>query len=112
MMDSDGTQFAEISETTSFLRYFSGLPDHRQAGKVDYLASLIAACLPSPDSPATGGAGSNCRQRHAQAISRCTVQLALKFGGATEPKPDRTASGQATAAPPIRLINFARAMSG
>jgi hypothetical protein len=36
MMDSDGTQFAEISETTSFLHYFSGLPDHRQAGKVDY----------------------------------------------------------------------------
>jgi len=35
-MDSDGPQFAEISETTSFLHYFSGLPDHRQAGKVDY----------------------------------------------------------------------------
>src|ERR1035437_6591891 len=35
-MDSDGTRFAEISETTSFLHYFSGLPDHRQAGKVDY----------------------------------------------------------------------------
>jgi hypothetical protein len=27
---------AEIAETTSFLHYFSGLPDHRQAGKVDY----------------------------------------------------------------------------
>src|ERR1039458_9522339 len=36
MMDSDGTRFAEISETTSFLHYFSGLPDHRQVGKVDY----------------------------------------------------------------------------
>src|ERR1017187_2386188 len=35
-MDSDGARFAEISETTSFLHYFSGLPDHRQAGKVDY----------------------------------------------------------------------------
>ena len=35
-MDSDGTRFAEISETTSFLHYFSGLPDHRQPGKVDY----------------------------------------------------------------------------
>ena len=35
-MDSDGTRFAEISETTSFLHYFSGLPDHRQVGKVDY----------------------------------------------------------------------------
>ena len=35
-MDSDGTQFASIVETTSFLHYFNGLPDHRQAGKVDY----------------------------------------------------------------------------
>ncbi len=35
-MDSDGTRFAVITETTSFLHYFSGLPDHRQAGKVDY----------------------------------------------------------------------------
>jgi DDE_Tnp_1-associated/Transposase DDE domain len=35
-MDSDGTRFALITETTSFLHYFSGLPDHRQAGKVDY----------------------------------------------------------------------------
>jgi predicted transposase YbfD/YdcC len=36
MMDSDGPQFAAIAETTSFLHYFSGLPDLRQAGKVDY----------------------------------------------------------------------------
>src|SRR4030081_2800436 len=36
MMDSEGTPFAEVSETTSFLHHFSGLPDHRQAGKVDY----------------------------------------------------------------------------
>ena len=35
-MDSDGTGFAEIAETTSFLHYFSGLPDHRQSGKVNY----------------------------------------------------------------------------
>ena len=35
-MDSDGRQFAAIAETTSFLRYFNDLPDHRQAGKVDY----------------------------------------------------------------------------
>ena len=35
-MDSDGVRFAEIAETTSFLHYFSLLPDHRQAGKVDY----------------------------------------------------------------------------
>src|SRR5260370_20808267 len=35
-MDSDGTGFAAIAETTSFLHYFSGLPDHRQAGKGDY----------------------------------------------------------------------------
>src|SRR5712671_5956784 len=36
MMDSEGTRCAEIAETTSFLHYFSGLPDHRQPGKVDY----------------------------------------------------------------------------
>src|SRR5580658_179394 len=36
MMDSDGTRFAAIAETTSFLHHFNGLPDHRQAGKVDY----------------------------------------------------------------------------
>jgi predicted transposase YbfD/YdcC len=35
-MDSDGTRFAEIAEMTSFLHYFSELPDHRQPGKVDY----------------------------------------------------------------------------
>ena len=35
-MDSDETRFGSIAETTSFLRYFSDLPDHRQAGKVDY----------------------------------------------------------------------------
>src|SRR5260370_4978661 len=35
-MVSDGTRFAAIAETTSFLHYFSELPDHRQAGKVDY----------------------------------------------------------------------------
>jgi hypothetical protein len=32
MMDCDRTRFAEIAETTIFLQYFSGLPDHRQAG--------------------------------------------------------------------------------
>ena len=35
-MVSDGTRLAEIAETTSFLHYFSGLPDRRQAGNVDY----------------------------------------------------------------------------
>lgn len=35
-MGSDGTEFAAIAETTSFLHYFNDLPDHRQAGKVDY----------------------------------------------------------------------------
>jgi len=35
-MDSDGTRFAAIAETTSFLHYFNDLPDHRQPGKVDY----------------------------------------------------------------------------
>src|SRR5471030_1139625 len=35
-MDSDGTAFAAIAETTSFLHHFKDLPDHRQASKVDY----------------------------------------------------------------------------
>ena len=35
-MGHDGTDFAAIVETTSFLHYFKDLPDHRQAGKVDY----------------------------------------------------------------------------
>jgi hypothetical protein len=34
-MGFDGSRFAEIAETTSFLHYFSELPDHRQAGKVE-----------------------------------------------------------------------------
>jgi hypothetical protein len=36
MMDSDGTRFAAIVETRSFLHHFKALPDHRQVGKVDY----------------------------------------------------------------------------
>jgi hypothetical protein len=36
MMDSDGTRFAAIVETTSFLNHFKALPGNRQAGKVDY----------------------------------------------------------------------------
>ena len=45
-MDSDGTRFAAIAETTSFLHHFSGLPDHRQAGKVDYpLAEVLLLIL-------------------------------------------------------------------
>ena len=35
-MDTEGTAVAAVAETTSFLHYFSGLPDHRQASKVDY----------------------------------------------------------------------------
>src|SRR5262245_55514016 len=46
MMDSDGTRFAAIAETTNFLHYFSCLPDHRQAGKVDYpLAEILLLVL-------------------------------------------------------------------
>src|SRR4249920_2235263 len=46
MMDSDGTGFAAITETTNFLHYFSYLPDHRQAGKVDYpLAEILLLVL-------------------------------------------------------------------
>ena len=35
-MADGGTDFDAIVETTSFLHYFKDLPDHRQAGKVDY----------------------------------------------------------------------------
>jgi DDE_Tnp_1-associated len=35
-LGSKGSAFAAIAETTSFLHYFSNLPDYRQAGKVDY----------------------------------------------------------------------------
>ena len=34
-MEPDRAQSAAIAETTSFLRHFKELPDHRQAGKVD-----------------------------------------------------------------------------
>ena len=40
-MDSDRAGFAE---TTSFLHYFSTLPDHRQAGKVDYPLPEVLVC--------------------------------------------------------------------
>src|SRR5258708_16174242 len=36
MVGWDGAQFASSAETTSFLHHFKDLPDHRQAGKVDY----------------------------------------------------------------------------
>ena len=35
-MAHDSTDFGAIVETTSFLQYFNDLPDHRQAGEVDY----------------------------------------------------------------------------
>jgi DDE_Tnp_1-associated len=45
-MAHDGTDFAAITETTSFLYYFNKLPDHRQAGKVDYpLPELLLLIL-------------------------------------------------------------------
>ena len=45
-MEPDGTQFAVIAETTSFLRHFNDMPDHRQAGKVDYpLPEILLLCL-------------------------------------------------------------------
>ena len=44
-MDTEGT-LAAVAETTSFLHYFSGLPDHRQASKVDYpLGEVLLLCL-------------------------------------------------------------------
>jgi hypothetical protein len=53
MMDSDGRQFAAIAETTSFLHHFKDLPDHRQAGKVDY--PLLEVLLLIPSGGACGG---------------------------------------------------------
>ena len=44
-MATGGARFAEIAETTSFLHYFSGLPDHRQAGKVDYPCAREAGVI-------------------------------------------------------------------
>ena len=42
----DGTQFAAIAETTSFLQHFKDLPDHRQAWKVEYpLAEILLLSL-------------------------------------------------------------------
>lgn len=35
-MDDGGVGFEAIAETTSFLHYFSDLPDYRQPGKVEY----------------------------------------------------------------------------
>ncbi len=40
-MDTDETPFAEVSEKTSFLHYFSGLPDHRQAGNAAIGSTLL-----------------------------------------------------------------------
>jgi predicted transposase YbfD/YdcC len=45
-MDGDGTDFSAFAETTSFLHYFRDIPDHRQAGKVDYpLAEILLLSL-------------------------------------------------------------------
>lgn len=45
-MTQDGTQFAAIAETTSFLQHFKDMPDHRQAWKVDYpLAEILLLSL-------------------------------------------------------------------
>jgi hypothetical protein len=57
-MADDGTAFAAIAETTSFLNDFNNLPDYRQAGKVDYplpevlLLSLLAVLAGAEARPA------------------------------------------------------------
>ena len=63
-MEYDGTRFSEISETTGLLHYFSGLPDHRQPGKVDYplpevLLLILLAVLASPTSRGLASGRSN-----------------------------------------------------
>ena len=71
MMDTDGAQFVAIAETTSFsFTIFSGLPDHRQAGKVDYpplpevllliLLAVLAGAEASPTSRGLASGRSNC----------------------------------------------------
>ena len=45
-MGCDGTGFASIAETTSFLHHFNGLPDHRQAGEVDYPLPEVVSVQP------------------------------------------------------------------
>ena len=45
-MEPDATQSVAIAETTSFLHHFKEVPDHRQAGKVDYpLAEILLLSL-------------------------------------------------------------------
>jgi len=70
--DGDGFErgtISEIAETTSFLHYFSQLPDHRQAGKVDYplpevllliLLAVLAGRRRSPTSRGLARGRSNC----------------------------------------------------
>src|ERR1700745_1017805 len=71
-MDCAGTRVATIAETTSFLHYFSGLPDHRQAGKVDYplpevllliLLAALAGAETFPDTARVGGRRSELLRR-------------------------------------------------
>ena len=45
-MAHDGTDFAAIVETTSFLHYFNDLLDHRQAGKVDNSLPELLLLIP------------------------------------------------------------------
>ena len=54
-MDTEGTAFAAVAETTSFLHYFSGLPDHRQASKVDYPLPEVLLLISSGGSCGGGG---------------------------------------------------------
>jgi len=72
-MVSDGTRLAEIAETTSFLRYFSGLPDHRQAGK----SGLSAPGGAAPDSSG-GSCGCGGVYRYS-AVWRAKIELLRRF---------------------------------
>ena len=67
-MGCDGTGFASIAETTSFLHHFNGLPDHRQAGKVDYplpevLLLILLAVLAGAEAFSALLPSANVRQR-------------------------------------------------
>ena len=45
-METSGTPFEALVETTAFLSYFKDMPDRQQQGKVDYLlAEILLLCL-------------------------------------------------------------------
>jgi len=65
---------AAIAETTNFLHYFRYLPDHRQAGKVDYPLAEILLCS------AGGSGGGGDVLRHRRRFGERKIELLRRFG--------------------------------